>query len=64
MVNLPKVHTVTDAYEAALQLGYILIKRGHVSMNSAVFGRLDFPSEISFVSTSLKIGKFLDRLFI
>ena len=49
--NLSKVHTVTDAYEVAIQLGSIFIKRTHVSMNSAVFGRLDFPSEICFVST-------------
>ena len=48
--NPSKVHTITDAYEVALQLGSVFIKREHVSMNSAVFGRLDFPSEICFVS--------------
>ena len=52
-LNIWKVHTITEAYEIALQIGSEFIKRGHVSMNSAVFGRLDFPSEICFVSLSL-----------
>ena len=50
--NPSKVYTITDAYEVALQLGSVFIKRGHVSLNSAVFGRLDFPSEICYVSIS------------
>lgn len=56
--NPSKVYTITDAYEVALQLGSVFIKREHVSMNSAVFGRLDFPSEICFVSISTIIWQY------
>ena len=56
--NLPKSHTITDAYEVAIQLGSHFIKREHVSMNSAIFGRLDYPSEICFVSSNFTVQIF------
>ena len=56
--NPSKVYTITDAYEVALQLGSVFIKRGHVSLNSAVFGRLNYPSEICYVSISTIIWQY------
>ena len=50
-----KVHTITEAYEYALQVGRILIDNGHTLMNSACFGRLTFTSQITFVSRAFTV---------
>ena len=49
-VNENKIHTITDAYEYALQVGKIFIDNGHTLMKAACLGRLSFISQITFVS--------------